>query len=89
MKGQKKKAQAVLIVTGSEVQLALRAQEVLAFIKIALCGVFLPVSSPFDLRDAACKASVLPPGVLRIAAEMGVSCGWWQNGCAAAVGIDT
>ena len=30
-----------------------------------------------------------PPGVPRIAVEMGVTDGWWKYGCAAVVGIDT
>ena len=31
---------------------------------------------------------MLPPGVPRIAVEMGVTDGWWKYGCAAVVGID-
>ena len=39
-------------------------------------------------RAAAYKRSVLPPGVPRIAVEVGVTDGWWKYGCAAVVGID-
>ena len=31
---------------------------------------------------------MLPPGVPRIAVEMGATDGWWKYGCAAVVGID-
>jgi len=87
--GLKKKAQAVIIATGSEVQLALRAQELLAQRKIAVRVVSMPSTTTFDQQDAAFKTAVLPKGVPRIAVEMGVSGGWWQYGCAAVVGIDS
>jgi len=87
--GLKKKAQAVLIATGSEVQLALKAQALLAERKIAVRVVSMPSNTTFDKQSADYKASVLPAGVPRVAVEMGVSDGWWKYGCAAVVGIDT
>jgi transketolase len=87
--GLKKKAQAVIIATGSEVQLALKAQELLATRKIAVRVVSMPSTTTFDQQSAAYKSSVLPAGVPRIAVEMGVTGGWWKYGCAAVVGIDT
>jgi transketolase len=87
--GLKKKAQAVIIATGSEVPLALKAQELLATRKIAVRVVSMPGSSTFDQQDAAYKLAVLPKGLPRIAVEMGVSAGWWKYGCAAVVGIDS
>ena len=87
--GLKKKAQAVIIATGSEVQLALKAQELLATRKIAVRVVSMPSNTTFDKQDAAYKAAVLPAGVPRVAVEMGVSDGWWKYGVAAVVGIDT
>jgi transketolase len=87
--GLKKKAQAVIIATGSEVPLALRAQELLAARKIAVRVVSMPSTTTFDQQDVAYKTAVLPKGVPRIAVEMGVSGGWWQYGCAAVVGIDS
>jgi transketolase len=87
--GLKKKAQAVIIATGSEVQLALRAQELLATRKIAVRVVSMPSNTTFDRQSTAYKSSVLPAGVPRIAVEMGVSDGWWKYGCAAVVGIDS
>jgi len=87
--GLNRKAQAVIIATGSEVPLALQAQEILATRKIAVRVVSMPGTSTFDQQDTAYKTSVLPAGVPRIAVEMGVSEGWWKYGCAAVVGIDT
>ena len=87
--GMKKKTQAVLIATGSEVQLALQAQALLAARKIAVRVVSMPSTTTFDLQSDAYKTSVLPAGVPRIAVEMGSSGGWWKYGCAAVVGIDT
>jgi len=87
--GLKKKTQAVIIATGSEVQLALQAQELLAKRKIAVRVVSMPSTTTFDQQSAAYKSAVLPAGVPRVAVEMGVSDGWWKYGCAAVVGIDS
>jgi len=87
--GLKKKAQAVIIATGSEVQLALHAQLQLAVAGIAVRVVSMPSTSVFDRQSTEYKKSVLPAGLPRIAVEMGVTDGWWKYGCAAVVGIDT
>ncbi|MBC8055897.1 MAG: transketolase, partial [Rhizobiales bacterium] len=87
--GLKKKPQAVIMATGSEVQLALHAQQSLAAIGIAVNVVSMPSTTVFDRQTEAYKTSVLPKGLPRIAVEMGVSGGWWKYGCAAVVGIDT
>ena len=87
--GLTKKAQAVIIATGSEVQLALKAQELLAAQKIAVRVVSMPSSTTFDRQPVAYKTEVLPAGLPRIAVEMGVTQGWWKYGCAAVLGIDT
>jgi transketolase len=82
---------AVIIATGSEVQLALNAQQQLALPengRIAVRVVSMPSTSVFDRQSVEWKDSVLPRGVPRIAVEMGVSDGWWKYGCAAVVGID-
>ena len=84
-----KKVKAVIIATGSEVQLALRAQELLAAKKIAVRVVSMPSTTTFDRQDVAYKKSVLPKGLPRIAVEMGSTDGWWKYGVAAVVGIDT
>ncbi|MGH6625544.1 MAG: transketolase [Burkholderiaceae bacterium] len=87
--GLKKKAQAVIIATGSEVQLALAAQQLLATKKIAVCVVSMPSTTTFDRQSLAYKSAVLPAGLPRIAVEMGATDGWWKYGCAAVVGLDT
>ncbi|GAB4038227.1 MAG: transketolase [Rubrivivax sp.] len=86
--GLKKKAQAVIIATGSEVSLALHAQAELAKDGIAVRVVSLPSTTTFDRQDVAYKRAVLPAGLPRIAVEAGVTDGWWKYGCAAVVGID-
>ena len=79
----------MIIATGSEVQLALKAQELLAARKIAVRVVSMPSTSVFDRQSVEYKSTVLPPKLPRIAVEMGVTDGWWKYGCAAVVGIDT
>jgi transketolase len=87
--GLKRKAQAVIIATGSEVQLALHAQAELAKARIAVRVVSMPSTTAFDRQTAAYKKSVLPAGLPRVAIEAGVTDGWWKYGCAAVIGIDT
>ncbi|MBA3598795.1 MAG: transketolase [Methylibium sp.] len=87
--GLKKKAQAVILASGSEVQLALHAQQQLAVAGIAVRVVSVPSTTTFDRQNAAYKRSVLPEGLPRVAVEAGVTDGWWKYGCAAVVGLDT
>lgn len=84
-----KKTAAVIIATGSEVQLALAAQKLLAEKKIAVRVVSMPSTTTFDRQDLAYKKAVLPKKLPRVAVEMGCTDGWWKYGCAAVVGIDT
>ncbi|VUZ27997.1 Transketolase 1 [uncultured Comamonas sp.] len=81
-------AQAVIIATGSEVQLALQAQQLLAAENIAVRVVSMPSTSVFDRQSDEVQAAVLPDDVPRIAVEMGSSDGWWKYGVSAVVGID-
>jgi transketolase len=87
--GLNKKAKAVIIATGSEVQLALKAQALLAEQKIPVRVVSMPSTTTFDRQTSEYKTAVLPKGLPRIAVEMGSTDGWWKYGCAAVVGIDT
>ncbi len=87
--GLRKKAQAVIIATGSEVQLALKTQSLLATKNIAVRVVSMPSTTTFDKQSVAYKTAVLPKDLPRIAVEMGSTDGWWKYGCAAVVGIDT
>jgi transketolase len=84
-----KKTHGVIIATGSEVQLALAAQKLLAERKIGVRVVSMPSTNVFDRQDTEYKQSVLPAGLPRVAVEMGSTDGWWKYGCAAVVGIDT
>jgi transketolase len=83
------KAKAVIIATGSEVQLALKAQELLAEKKIGVRVVSMPSTTTFDRQTSSYKSEVLPAGLPRVAVEMGSTDGWWKYGVAAVVGIDT
>ncbi len=88
------KPQAVIIATGSEVQLAIAAREQLEKDGTAVRVVSMPCTSVFDAQDAAYRASVLPAGVPRIAVEAGVTDFWRKyvgavdSGSGAVVGID-
>ena len=72
------KAQAAIIATGSEVDLALKAQAELAKEGIAVRVVSMPNTNAFDRQDAAYKAGVLPKGLPRVAVEAGVTGGWYK-----------
>jgi transketolase len=84
-------AKAVLIATGSEVELAMKSADALAQQGIAVRVVSMPCTDVFDRQDAAYKAAVLPKGLPRVAIEAGVSDFWYKyvglEG--AVVGIDT
>ncbi|WP_287881932.1 transketolase [Aquitalea sp.] len=69
-------ARAVLIATGSEIELALKAQEALAAEGIAVRVVSMPCTNVFDQQDKAWQQSVLPAGLPRLAIEAGVPDGW-------------
>ncbi|MGH8806274.1 MAG: transketolase-like TK C-terminal-containing protein, partial [Noviherbaspirillum sp.] len=84
-------AKAVLIATGSEVELAVKAAGQLAEQGIPVRVVSMPSTDVFDRQDAAYKASVLPKGLPRVAIEAGVTAFWYkyvglEGGV---VGIDT
>ena len=83
-------AQAILIATGSEVELALNAQKALAEQGVNVSVVSMPSTNIFDKQDAAYKQSVLPENLPRVAIEAGSTDGWYKyvglNG--AVVGLD-
>ncbi len=84
-------ARAIIIATGSEVELALKAQEALQQKGIPVRVVSMPSTDVFDRQDAAWRESVLPKGLPRVAVEAGTTAGWYKyvglDG--AVVGIDT
>ncbi|MSQ63177.1 MAG: transketolase [Betaproteobacteria bacterium] len=80
-------AKAILLATGSEVQLALAAQKLLDF---PVRVVSMPCTSVFDRQPQQYRDSVLTPGVRRIAIEAGVTDFWrkYVGLEGAVVGID-
>ncbi len=76
-------AKAILIATGSEIELALKSADALAADGIAVRVVSMPSTDVFDRQDAAYKASVLPKGLPRVAVEAGVTDFWFKY-----VGLD-
>ena len=88
--GGTKKAQAVIIATGSEVPLAVDAQAALAEAGISVRVVSMPSTTVFDRQDAAYKAGVLPEGLPRVAIEAGVTDFWWKyvRATGAVIGVD-
>jgi len=68
--------QALILATGSEVQLALGAQATLAGEGVRVRVISLPSTSVFDRQDAAYRDAILPRGVPRVAVEAGVSDYW-------------
>ncbi|WP_026262840.1 transketolase [Chitiniphilus shinanonensis] len=69
-------AKVVLIGTGSEVDVAVKAAEQLAAQGVPARVVSMPSTNVFDRQDQAYKDSVLLPGVPRLAVEAGVTDGW-------------
>jgi transketolase len=66
----------VLIATGSEVDAAIKAADILAGRGVAVRVVSMPSTNVFDRQDLAYRESVLPRGVRRAAVEAGVSDFW-------------
>ena len=70
------KPQAIIIATGSEIGLAMSAQQALAESGISVRVVSMPCTSLFDRQDQAYKDSVLLNGVKRVAVEAGTADFW-------------
>jgi len=67
---------AIIIATGSEVELAMAAADDLKAKGRKVRVVSMPSTDTFDAQDDAYKASVLPAGVPRVAVEAGVTDFW-------------
>jgi len=84
-------AKVILIATGSEVELAVKAFDALAGEGIAARVVSMPSTDVFDRQDESYKRQVLTKGTPRVAIEAGVTAFWYKyvglEG--AVVGIDT
>jgi transketolase len=70
---------AIIIATGSEVELAVKAASDLAGKGKKIRVVSMPSTNVFDAQDQSYRDSVLPPAVTkRLAVEAGVTDGWWK-----------
>ncbi|GAB1394830.1 transketolase [Rhodocyclaceae bacterium] len=83
-------AKAVIIATGSEVDLAMKAQAALAEKGVGVTVVSMPSTNVFDRQDQAYKDSVLPKALPKIVVEAGVTDGWWKyvGGAGKVIGLD-
>ncbi len=82
----------ILLATGSEVQLALQAAEILAAKEIQARVVSMPCVTLFLKQPKAYQARVLPPQVMhRVAIEAGASETWYRlvGSSGTVVGLDT
>ena len=68
--------QVTLLATGSEVELAMRARDLLAARGIAAAVVSMPCWSLFDRQAPAYRQQVLGPGTVRVAVEAAGRFGW-------------
>ncbi|WP_232524899.1 transketolase [Nocardioides mangrovicus] len=67
----------VLVGTGSEVQLAVEARDLLAAQGVRARVVSMPCREWFDAQDAAYRETVVPPTVkARVSVEAGIAQGW-------------
>jgi transketolase len=67
----------ILIATGSELQLAMAAREILTTEGVRARVVSMPSWERFEAQPAAYRHEVLPPDVVkRVSIEMGASLGW-------------
>ncbi len=70
---------AIIIATGSEVELAVKAQERLAEQGKNVRVVSLPSTRVFEAQDSAYRDSVLPPSITkRVVVEAGVTSPWYK-----------
>ena len=82
--------QVVLIATGSEVEIALAARDLLAAQGVAVRVVSAPSLELFAAQDTSYRDSVLPRGIPRVAVEAAHPASWyrWVGDTGAIVGID-
>jgi transketolase len=73
------KRQAILIATGSEVEIALAARDLLQAEGIGTRVVSMPCMELFDAQDEAYRKRVLPAGPVRVGVEAGVRDGGWDK----------
>ena len=67
---------AILIATGSEVEIALAARDLLQAEGIGTRVVSMPSADRFAAQPSEYRRKVLPPGPVRVGVEAGVALGW-------------
>ncbi|MFQ6021956.1 MAG: transketolase [Acidiferrobacterales bacterium] len=71
------KPRAIIIATGSEVEVAMEAQKLLTDKGVSVRVVSMPCTQVFDAQDEAYREAVLPPDIFaRVAVEAGVPDCW-------------
>jgi transketolase len=82
---------AVILATGSEVEIALKARDLLAAERVGVRVVSAPSLEIFAAQSAEYRASVLPEGVKRVAIEAAHPMPWyrWVGDSGAVIGIET
>nr|WP_255552356.1 transketolase [Maritimibacter dapengensis] len=73
------KRQAVLIATGSEVEIAMKARDILQEAGIGTRVVSMPCMELFAEQDDAYRRKILPPGPVRVAVEAALRDGGWDR----------
>ena len=68
----------ILVATGSEVELIMKAAEELKGAGIGATVVSMPSFKIFEEQDEAYKMSIFPHGVPKISVEAGATMGWWK-----------
>ncbi len=80
----------ILVATGSEVEVVLKAATELKAAGINATVVSMPSFKIFEEQDEAYKLSIFPHGVPKISVEAGATMGWWKyiGRDGIAIGID-
>jgi transketolase len=84
---QSPRARAVLVATGSEVGLAVKASEALAAEGLSVSVVSMPSWNVFEMQPDSYKESVFPPGLPVVSVEAASTFGWSRY-ATLSVGID-
>lgn len=89
--GNGEKPQVILIGTGSEVQVAVAAREILEGLGVSTRVVSMPSWFLFSRQSSSYRDWVLPPEIrVRVSVEAGTTLGWerWTGPSGASVGLD-
>ena len=68
----------ILVATGSEVELIMKAAKELKEASISATVISMPSFKIFEEQDEAYKMSIFPHGIPKISVEAGATMGWWK-----------